>query len=68
MISAVRRLDVGEVRSVRAQARPVDISLPAGDVDAVNRQVPRRLLAKIDRLGVAEPAGMDLAAQAAGLS
>jgi len=62
MVAAVGRLDIGEVGPLRAKLRPVDIALPARDVDAVHGELLRRMGPEIDRLGIAELAGINAAA------
>ena len=59
MVAAIGRLDVDEVRALPAQLLPVDVALPARDVDAVHGELLGRGLAEIDRLGVAEPPLVD---------
>ena len=41
MVAALRRLDEGEGNTAAPRGRPVDIALPARNIDAVNRKVRR---------------------------
>src|SRR5690606_27311794 len=60
MIPAVGGLDVDEVGAVLAQLLPIDVALPAGDVDAMNRKVLGRVPAEVDGLGIAETLAVTL--------
>src|SRR5690606_31461380 len=60
MIPAVGGFDVDEVGAVLAQLLPIDVALPARDVDAMNGKVLGRVPAEVDWLGVAETLAVNL--------
>ena len=59
VVAAVGRLDVDEVGALRAQLHPVDVTLPARDIDTVHGQMLGRALAEVDRLGVTKAPFVD---------
>lgn len=64
MIAAVGRLDIGEVGALRAQLGPVDVALPARNIDTVNGELARRPGTEIDRMSIAEAVAVDARAAA----